>query len=388
MSVIFVNVLDYGASPSATPAANAAAFLAAMQACPRVYFPDGTTFQTQNVEVPTSVAELFGAATLVGAGTLSSNVGVLDIQNNAAKLRVGDLILQGGASTPGLTATNCSDLVLDHVTAQGEYGISITGGSRITARNCFVPSYSLLGIIVNGVNDLDIDGCVVTAQGGTSHGIGIGNCLFSKVRGCRVSGCGGFGISVSGNGPPSQCFAVTYNEVTSTLVEGINIESSQQGQVSGNVIMFDPSTTLDFGLSLYGTTQLPTLDVVVLGNVIYYPHKSGIAFAEVVQRCSAVGNYIFNPNQGHGSADEFTSAVLMYGGQCQLNAVHGNHVFDADGFMKWQANESGAVSSTGAPNYNSFGPNFGSSGSAGHTNIVGTGSSLLPFAPQLGPAHN
>src|SRR5262249_42591600 len=146
------NAADYGAvanvNTPAQAAANAHAILAAFAAAPRVYLPDGQIFYTQDFAVPTNAKKLFGAATLIPAGTISES-GLVNIANTQG------FVFEDATIAVPLSMTTLSAVVvgsgsvgteLRRLTLSGEFGVLGGGGASDTLiDHCNVNAYSNRG---------------------------------------------------------------------------------------------------------------------------------------------------------------------------------------------------------------------------------------------------
>lgn len=355
----------YGASAAASAAVNTAAFLSAMNASPNVYCPDNITFNVQNIEVPNSVRNIFGHCTLVAAGTMTANAGVLDVLSPTNKIVIQDVTTQVNTTsfptTIGINVDGASAGVSIHGTNdQGQFGVQVTSSSDINVDEN-TTSYSEIGILVQLSTNINVDKNIVNGPGGTaSHCISISGDNNVGVDDNTVNTCGsgGFGISIANNGTTeTNNFTVSNNKVINNIPEGINVTSSSWGTISGNVLSFN-GTAVDFGMSIYGTASLGTSQITVTGNTVINSCKSGIALADVADRITVTGNNILNPDSCNGSTDDYKSGILMYGANNTQNFINSNLTVDTVGNSQYSVNESSSVDG-GSPGSNFIGINSG-----------------------------
>lgn len=365
-----VNVLDYGVSTGGTASANATGFVAAMTAYPVVGCPDGQTFNTQNIVVPTTVTSIFGHCTLVAAGTMTANKGVIDATSPAKRLYIDGLTIQVNTATftttRGILVAGATNGVsISNVTAAGFIALQVTGSTNVWLTKSVITTYSGAGVNVSTSQNVTIAENICNGPGGSAaECFGVTESNDAHVNFNTVNGTGttGFGIVIVGNQTthnPSARFEIIGNVIRGTPPEGINITGpAALGVIANNVI--NANGGVDFGISIDGTTTSANgvSLVSITGNNILNSCKSGIALANFVTNSVVIGNFITNPNSCNGATDDYKSGVLLYGGGATGNHVNNNSVMDLNNFMQYVVNES-SFSGTGSPNGNFFGFNPG-----------------------------
>lgn len=389
---LYVNVLDYGASTGGTASANAAAFVAAMNAYPVVGCPDNQTFNTQNIIVPTTVTKIFGQCTLVAGGTMTANKGVIDATSPAKRLYIDGLTIQVNTATftttRGILVAGATNGVsISNVTAAGFIALQVTGSTNVWLTKSVITTYSGAGVNVSTSQNVTIAENVCNGPGGSAaecFGVTESNDTHINFNTVNVTGTTGFGIVVVGNQTthnPALRFEIIGNVIRGTPPEGINVTGpAQLGTIANNVINVNGG--VDFGISIDGTTSSlnGVSSINISGNTILNSCKSGIAFANFVTNSAVIGNFIVNPNACNGSTDDYKSGVLLYGSGATGNQINSNSVRDTNNFMQYVTNES-SFAGTGSPNSNFFGFNPGPK----PQNIIGAlsaaGKSCGPYTP-------
>lgn len=374
-----VNVEDYGAirNDNTASTANAAAFAAAFAASTAVYCPDGQTYYTNNIVVPTTAKRLFGKATLVATGTMTVDRGLIYISGNSAGLTIQDVTLTIDTAvhttTEGIQILNSSNVTVQNTSCSGKFAIQIgTNSSNINLINNVISTYSVRGIYVTGSSGIKISGNTInTGSAGSDIGISTEATVTDlTITNNSITSTLSFGILVA----DTTRFLVSNNRVSNTVIEGISTNNSVSGIVSNNVIKFDGTST-DFGISInIDTNTITDAKILVIGNHIDSPGASGIAVTGAIQRVVVIDNYIYNPNQASLANG---SGVLLYtptSNPPKYNTVRNNFIYDSTGKMNYQVAEIVAV---GTPDNNWLGPNSGVAGTSGWINITGTSTEYI-----------
>lgn len=374
------SIVNYGAiaNDNTKGAVNAAAFSAAFAANPNVYCPAGQTFYVSQIIIPATARNLSGACTIIAIGSVTSGEVITQANTNGG-LVIEDITVRVDTATyPSVDAifiNGSAGVTVRNTTTQGQRGINYQGSSGWVTDNV-VTSYSFRGIHIDtGSTNVTVSGNKVSGGlSGSSHCISLEGGDTFTVSNNRVFSCRQFGISIAGTvSAVITNFTVVGNVTTGTYIEGINVFSGVNGSVTGNTLSFD-SNSADFGLSLFGTVSFPTQNVVVSGNSVTAPCKSGIAIAAYVGASIISGNDVNNPNSCSGATPDYTSGYLIYGLGPSNNTVDGNSAIDSLGGMAWVVNEWN--DGTGAPASTFVGVNFapGIGGTSGFVNLIGSGS--------------
>lgn len=385
-----VSILTYGAIAGSSGAyvTNQTAIHAALATGRPVFFPDGQTFYTQAITIPTNSHSVFGRATVIAAGTISA--AALFTGTSLSNFGIRDLTIQINATTyttlDSIDLTTCTDPTVENIVCNGYNGILTTSCTRPRIRNCEVTNFNNIGIVDRGSTDVDIkDNRVTTTNTTTSnYGIQASATDGGAVTNNWVSNPFKFGIVVSGldSGAFTSAKNVTVanNRITNSGLEAISIANATNFTVSSNVCRWTNGSSRDFGLSCFGDPNTSPVGVsqrgTVIGNSIDGCGKSGIALANNCQYIDVIGNNIYDANKLNGATVYHLSGVLVYGRGNNHNKISGNNIIDPSAHLQWATNEydDGVGAGTG-PDFNSFSNNTGV-GTSGQSNWIGTNSSV------------
>ncbi|MHB1024070.1 MAG: right-handed parallel beta-helix repeat-containing protein, partial [Acidobacteriaceae bacterium] len=365
----------YGASSAASAATNTTAFVAAMNAAPNVYCPDGVSFTVQQIDIPNTVAHIFGHCTLNPGGTLSTGGNVLSDSGGSNGLLIEDVNIPVDISTfPNVDAINingATNTTIRHTTTSGNYPIFVQSSTNTDIENNAVTTYVSAGITGLTSNIIKINNNTVTGSGATSptarHCIQIDGGFGIEINDNIASSCNGFGVSLSVSGTTvTQNFVVKGNNISHTISEGINCGDCLFGIIANNVIQHDTYAD-DFGMSINGDSTNTAQDVLVTGNVLINSWKAGIGVWSYTTNVSIIGNFVYNSNQGNGTTDDFTAGIAIGGGSNTTNFVNGNYVMGVNGSPSYSVHETQSAGATG-PTYVGF--NYGTQAQL----VSGTGS--------------
>ena len=229
------NVLDFGASPTATATANTTAIQAAINSgAAGVYFPEGTYAVNSEITVPGN-CHLFGdgiGQTIINATTVGASKAIFKVTGN--KVGFSDMTLKGpsvasyvGNETAinfaGTSTTIYQNGFVNNIEVYdiGAYGVLVEYFNIVTVQNCYLHDIGYAAIINESSNDfIATQNVVSTITPGTS-----GNA---------------YGIVVDsrfGTNPQPQRFVVSNNLVKDIpLWEGIDTHGGLNGEIIGNVI--------------------------------------------------------------------------------------------------------------------------------------------------------
>lgn len=383
-----VSVLSYGAvAGDATKyVINQTAFNAALATGKPVYVPDGQTFYTQAITIPSNAHSIFGRATLIAAGTIA--VAALLSGTSCTNIAIRDLTIQINTTTyatlDAINLTTCTDPLVENVTCNGYNGILTTSCTRPRVRSCRVTDFNNIGIVDRGGADVEINLNRVTTTNTTTSFYGIQGSAIDggDISHNWVSNAFSFGIVVSGldSGAftPAKNVTITSNRTLNTGLEGINLANVQDFAVTGNVCRWTNGSSRDFGISCFGdpntspvgTTQRGTIS----GNSVYAAGKSGIVLCNNCQYITISGNTIYDANKLNGATVYHIAGVMVYGRGALNNKVIGNNIIDPSTHLTWATNEyDDGVGAGSGPNNNSFSGNDGV-GTSGGSNVVGAAS--------------
>lgn len=284
----YANVLDYGASPSATATVNTAAILAAINANEVVYFPAGTYNINAALEIGTQNCTLIGAAP--NEVIISSSNASEDVIFFNRPLGDNGYITQ----------------VININTLGGLNGIHIYGGScgaQGLIENVYITSATNAGFLI------DSDPTDVT--GGSTF-------IYGRIRNLRIElGTIGTGVKVVG-----------YNMINATLWENVSVSGCATGLsitetvTTGQAVQFDTlviEAAQDEAIQITGTQ-------VLINNL--YTEKIGYATetADINLNSASDASYravltLVNPYWGPhwGDSTSTTNRVSFRTNYCTLN---------------------------------------------------------------------
>lgn len=270
-----VNVLDFGASPSASAATNKAALVAALAASNSVYIPAGTYNIDGNINIKDKT--IFGEPSTFGATT-------------------GSKLVLSGSNTNDTLFNNGGSLS----TAWG------TGGGCYLRDLYFVGNWDGIGSNPNTVTNIANIGALVAFFGGAyviiqdctfyrSFGFAIFNWLlgYSSYQTNRIFACAKNGIHITSTGVGND-FATSSNIMNCSI---------------GTIVGTDPTTG---GSAIYYANSV---GMTVIGNVLENT-RNGIYIDGGTNRAiSIIGNHI----------ETYTVAGVNYAGSGQALALFGNY---------------------------------------------------------------
>lgn len=270
-----VNVLDYGASPSATSAQNKTALVAALAASNSVYIPAGTYAIDGNINIKDKT--VFGEPSTFGATT-------------------GSKLVLSGSNTNDTLFNNGGSLS----TTWG------TGGGCYLRDLYLVGNWDGVGSNPNTVTNIANIGALVAFFGGAyviiqdcsfyrSFGFAIFNWLlgYSSYQTNRIFSCAKNGIHITGTG-------VGDNFPTSSSIMNCSI---------GSIVGTDPTTG---GSAIYYANSV---GMTVIGNV-FESTTNGIYIDGSTNRAiSVIGNHI----------ESYSIAGVNYAGSGQALGLFGNY---------------------------------------------------------------
>lgn len=399
---MIANILSFGAIPSDPTkfVVNQVAIQAALATGSPVYVPDGLTFHTQAIVVPANAHSIFGKGTMYAAGgfAMPQYAVLYGVGNVDLTVRDVKVIVPMAAPYLALEAVHfegATGLHLDHVAAQGYFGIHVVGSVDTLIERCKVPDYGIIGIRAEECFNTKVLACsVTTAQTGAWHGIQSTGGAQVTIADNDVANAGMFGVSLTGSYAASiyqsHSGVVANNRIRDSKYEAINVDNFALFTVSGNQCEWPMGTGLDFGISCFGNPNNSPAGLAqygtISGNQIYSPCKAGIALCNRVTDVNVTGNQIYHPNASNGTTPYHKSAILLYGGGNARNGVSGNLINDPTGSVQWQVSEYNDGS--GMPNFNFIGQNLGAPGTSGRTLIGGANSTRgNPCAYIAGPGN-
>jgi len=233
----YANVLDYGASPSATAAVNTSAIQTAINANDVVYFPEGTYSINAALEVGTKNCTFIGAA---------PNSVVITTSNAAADV----IFFNRPTGQNGYIAQ-----VININTVGGLNGIHIYGGAcgtRGLIENVYITSATNAGILID-TDPTDF------SSGSTF--------IYGKVRNVRIElGVIGTGIKVIG-----------YNMINATMWDNISVSGCSTGLSISETVA--TGQAVQFNNLVIEATQQEAIQItgteVLINNL--YTEKTGFA---------------------------------------------------------------------------------------------------------------
>lgn len=270
-----VNVLDYGASPSATSAQNKTALVAALAASNSVYIPAGTYAIDGNINIKDKT--VFGEPSTFGATT-------------------GSKLVLSGSNTNDTLFNNGGSLS----TTWG------TGGGCYLRDLYLVGNWDGVGSNPNTVTNIANIGALVAFFGGAyviiqdcsfyrSFGFAIFNWLlgYSSYQTNRIFSCAKNGIHITGTG-------VGDNLPTSSSIMNCSI---------GSIVGTDPTTG---GSAIYYANSV---GMTVIGNVLESTTNGIYIDGSTNRAISVIGNHI----------ESYSIAGVNYAGSGQALGLFGNY---------------------------------------------------------------
>ena len=356
----------YGLSTGGSASANATALAAACTASPTVYIPTGTyNIQTASLAGCAKVyGDGIGQTKLVAAG--SPSVAILYFNGNANVL-VEDLEVDNTSSLATINGIEClssAHCVIRNVLAEGNIGIYCSIVADCLIENSTVDSYGTYGIDTSQGTAAKVQFNTISGPAvGSNHGIVCQlqtSCAMSynKSTGALI-----FNYEVT---DASDVF-VHGNYSLNSIHEGINVTYNSGPAptrivISDNVALFNGSS-LDYCISV-NAAGTSAVKGSIVGNICDTPGSNGIVLVQGVQYWQVSDNTIISPNALNIAATG--AAIQFQGGSTTNNVASNNSITDLAGHMAVVGLE--LTDGTGSPNANTFGPNFGSRGSAGpHT---------------------
>lgn len=345
-----VNVLDYGAVPADNTKGtiNSAAFTAALATGLPVWC-DGQTYYSDKITVPAGATKLYGSCILVATGTIPAANGLINIGINGFELQGVNLSVAPATypTSSGVTVI-ANDVHIEGVHVDGAYyGFLAMPSNRVSIKGSRFTGYSGYGIVGQTVTDFQVSENVISeGLAGSVHGVQVDGSDF-KINNNRILGAKFFGISAH----LSDHFIIADNIVENSIHEGINADQSSYGVISDNQVSFD-ATSIDYGISTYGTVGTHSRYIQIVGNSVNAPGNLGIALADYTEFSSVQANRVYEPNRTGGNVS--TAACYAIGGAgAQKNEIAGNWCYAT-------SNIAYLVTDRGAAGNNLIGYNFGS----------------------------
>lgn len=346
-----VSVADFGAIGDGVTD-DTAAFAAALLVGKRVYVPPTENFYRIDELVLEEGRVLYGSGSrsLIKPHTAGAS-SVLILETGANDIEVFDLTFQVDTiASPTMKViygeTNERVSLHDLYFIQGGgFAISMDFQSETIIERVRVDSAAIECIQFITASRCQILDCVVNLTGGSGAAIEINYGFICKIAGCFVEGAGVFGYHLDTCDRCAVIGCASYN----TDREGINVEDSFNCLVSDNILSWDGTTSLDFGLSLYAPLGSASYNTIA-NNVIVLPFKSGIcldgSLGNVVG-CQVIGNRIYNCNLENAATG---AGVLLFGANVSNTVVSDNLFDDTVGKLKYGVNAGGASTNSSIRN--------------------------------------
>lgn len=321
--VAWVNVLAFGASPSASAATNSAAIARAVAAIPAsggtLYFPAGSYSVNAAIAITADNVSIRGdgmdATQIVQTSTTAHGISL--IKSGPRYSFITDLRLTGPTSGTGdgihieTTDTTASASVdLAHVFVEkfghngvdtdtlitstfqdvrvstvGGIGFNIFSGTSLTMLSCYATGTAAQGYLLNGVSYAALVGCACDTS--TGDGYSLVNCtsvaLYScgfevgSANGFKLSGCSNCTLSGCYNrGNPAIAFWVTGNSGRATLlncreispVGGATAAVQVDAGSTASLISFQGSTANNLATATTSLFLTTNLEIHSTGNAV------------------------------------------------------------------------------------------------------------------------
>lgn len=370
-----VNVLDFGADRTGANDSTSA-FQTAFNKARRVYVPSGT-YKVGQLTIPSNTAVIGeGKSTVItpvdgfalnAFWVTSSGASNVEIANMQFNLPVATF--SATVAIFGLQGSfhHIHDLYMPEA---GQIGVFLIDNVDTLVENCNIVSVQQHSFQTTGTSSARNK--FVKCKSGTTvsgHGISIVAGKDHDVLECVSDGANGFGISYFQTLGGRAC----NNRSGNSADEGMQITDSSYVVFANNSLRWDiPGFSTDLGISLAAqTTGFTCIGNKIQGNFISGNSASGIALASTnfgtgttpipgpglpVQDNEINGNTIINCSvdtvAGGGLVNGFGAGILMYGSQCQNNAVYNNLITNNIGTLLYGVAEYNVSATWGIANNN------------------------------------